>query len=114
MSTRGGLATTLNEMAKQSQVGIKIDEVSLPVNKAVASACELLGFDPLYIANEGKLVAIVPPPDANKVLDRMKQSRYGQEAAIIGEVVDKHQGRVVMKTSFYSILLTHQNHLTEP
>ena len=96
--TRGGLATTLNELAQQSQVGIKIDEASLPVNKAVLSACELLGFDPLYIANEGKLVAIVPPSDAGKVLARMKENRYGQEAAIIGEVVDEHPGRVVMKT----------------
>ena len=96
--TRGGLATTLNELAQQSQVGIKIDEASLPVNKAVLSACELLGFEPLYIANEGKLVAIVPPSDAGKVLARMKQNRYGQEAAIIGEVVDEHPGRVVMKT----------------
>jgi len=96
--TRGGLATTLNELAQQSQVGIKIDEASLPINKAVLSACELLGFDPLYIANEGKLVAIVPPADADKVLARMKQNRYGQEATIIGKVVDEHPGRVVMKT----------------
>ena len=96
--TRGGLATTLNEMAKQSQVGINLDEAGLPVNKAVLSACELLGFDPLYIANEGKLVAIVPPAAADRVLAKMKQNRYGQEAAIIGEVVNEHPGRVAMKT----------------
>jgi len=96
--TRGGLATTLNELAQQSQVGIKIDEASLPVNKAVLSACELLGFDPLYIANEGKLVAVVPPADTDKVLAKMRQNRYGRKAVIIGEVVDEHPGRVVMKT----------------
>ena len=96
--TRGGLATTLNEIAKQSQVGINLDEASLPVNKAVLSACELLGFDPLYIANEGKLVAIVPPADADRVLAKMKQNQYGGEAAIIGEVVNEHPGRVAMKT----------------
>jgi hydrogenase expression/formation protein HypE len=96
--TRGGLATTLNEIAKQSQVGINLDEASLPVNKAVLSACELLGFDPLYVANEGKLAAIVPPADADRVLAKMKQNQYGGEAAIIGEVVNEHPGRVAMKT----------------
>jgi len=96
--TRGGLATTLNEFARQSQVGIRIDEASLPVNEAVMAACELLGFDPLYVANEGKLVAIVAPSDADKVLDRMKQNRYGTKATIIGEVVEEHPGKVVMKT----------------
>ncbi len=96
--TRGGLATTLNEFAQQSQVGINIDEGSLPVNKAVLGACELLGFDPLYVANEGKLVAVVAPADADKVLARIRQNQYGHEASIIGEVVDEHPGRVVMKT----------------
>ncbi|MFC2047844.1 hydrogenase expression/formation protein HypE [Chloroflexota bacterium] len=96
--TRGGLATTLNEFARQSAVGINLDEGNIPVNKAVAGACELLGFDPLYIANEGKLVTIVAPADADKVLPKMKQNRYGREAAIIGEVVKEHPQRVVMKT----------------
>ena len=96
--TRGGLATTLNEFAQQSRVGIKIDEASIPINKAVAGACELLGFDPLYVANEGKLVAIVNLDDADKILTTMKQHRYGLEAAIIGDVVDVHPGKVVMKT----------------
>jgi hydrogenase expression/formation protein HypE len=96
--TRGGLATTLNEFAQQSQVGINIDEESIPVNKAVLGACELLGFDPLYVANEGKLVAVVAPADADKVLAKMRQNQYGHEAAIIGEVVNEHPGRVVMKT----------------
>jgi len=96
--TRGGLATTLNEFAQQSQVGINIEEASIPVNKAVLAACELLGFDPLYVANEGKLAAIVAPADADKVLAKIKQNQYGREAAIIGEVVNEHPGRVVMKT----------------
>jgi len=96
--TRGGLATTLNEFARQSGVGINLDEGSIPVNKAVAGACELLGFDPLYIANEGKLAAVVVPEDANKILTSMRQNLYGHEAALIGEVVKEHPGRVVMKT----------------
>jgi len=96
--TRGGLATTLNEFTQQSGVGININEESLPVDKAVLSACELLGFDPLYIANEGKLVAVVAPDEADRILARMKQHRYGKDAAIIGEVVSEHPGRVVMKT----------------
>ncbi len=96
--TRGGLATILNDLAEQSQVGIKIEEEKIPVNKAVLAVCELLGFDPLYIANEGKLVAVVAPADADKVLARIRQNQYGSEAAIIGEVVNEHPGRVVMKT----------------
>ena len=96
--TRGGLATSLNEFAMQSQVGISIEEESMPINKVVLAACELLGFDPLYVANEGKLVAVVAPSDADKVLTRMKQNQYGAEAAIIGEVVNEHLGKVVMKT----------------
>ncbi len=96
--TRGGLATTLNEFAQQSKVGIRIYEANLPVNRAVLGACELLGFDPLYVANEGKMVAVVTAEDADNVLARMKQNRYGHEAAIIGEVVKEHPGRVVMKT----------------
>jgi hydrogenase expression/formation protein HypE len=96
--TRGGLAATLNELADQSRVGIRIDEASLPVKEAVRAACELLGFDPLYIANEGKLVAIVAPDDADRILAIMRQHKYGAEAAIIGEVVSEHTGRVIMKT----------------
>jgi len=98
--TRGGLATTLNEFAQQSHVGININEVSVPINRAVQSACELLGFDPLYVANEGKLVAAVAPEDADSILARMKANKYGQEAAIIGEAVSEHPGRVMMKTRF--------------
>jgi len=97
--TRGGVATTLNDFAEQSQVGIRIEEGKIPVHKAVLAACELLGFDPLYIANEGKLVAVVSPADADKVLAKIRQNQYGTEAAIIGEVVNEHRGQVVMKTS---------------
>ena len=96
--TRGGLATTLNELADQSGVGIDLDEELIPVNEAVRAACELLGFDPLYVANEGKLIAIVAPGDAEAVLNAMKKNAYGRGSVIIGEVTDKHPGRVNMKT----------------
>jgi len=98
--TRGGLATTLNELAMQSEVGIKIEESKIPVRAEVRGACEMLGLDPLYIANEGKLVAIVPPDAAEKVLVAMKTNKYGGDAVIIGEVTAEHPGRVVMKTNF--------------
>lgn len=96
--TRGGLASTLNDFAVQSSVGIVIEEEKIPVDKAVLSACELLGFEPLYIANEGKLAAVVPAEETDSVLDTMKKHRYGKAAAIIGTVVEEHPGRVVMKT----------------
>jgi hydrogenase expression/formation protein HypE len=96
--TRGGLATTLNELARQSKVGIAIEEAEIPVKEEVKAACELLGLDPVYVANEGKLVAVVDPADANKILARMRKSRYGRDAAVIGEVTTEHQGKVVMKT----------------
>jgi hydrogenase expression/formation protein HypE len=96
--TRGGLATTLNEIAQQSNVGIRIDEGAIPVREEVLGACEMLGLDPLYIANEGKLIAIVPPADAGAVLKAMKKHPYGRDAAIIGEVMDEKPGRVVMNT----------------
>jgi hydrogenase expression/formation protein HypE len=96
--TRGGLATTLNELAQQSKVGIITDEAKTPVKDEVRAACDLLGLDPLYVANEGKLVAIVYPADADRVLAQMKKSRYGRDSAIIGEVTTEHPGKVVMKT----------------
>jgi hydrogenase expression/formation protein HypE len=97
--TRGGLATLLNDFAGQSKVGIRIEESNIPVNKAVLAACELLGFDPLYIANEGKLAAVVAAEDVEPVLAAMKRNRYGNKATVIGEVVKEHPGQVVMKTS---------------
>jgi hydrogenase expression/formation protein HypE len=96
--TRGGLATSLNELAKQSKVSIRIEEEKIPVREEVLAACEMLGFDPLYVANEGKLVAIITAEDADKVLKAMRENHYGKEAAIIGEVRAEHPGRVVMKT----------------
>ena len=96
--TRGGLATTLNELAKQSKVGIRIEEDKIPVRDGVRAACELLGFDPLYVANEGKLVAIVAADDAEKILAKMKRNRYGGDASIIGEVTAEHKGKVIMRT----------------
>ncbi len=96
--TRGGLATTLNEFAAQSNVGILIHEDRIPIHNAVRGACEMLGLDPLHVANEGKLVAVVGKADAEKVLACMKGHTYGAEAAIIGEVRAEHPGRVVMRT----------------
>jgi hydrogenase expression/formation protein HypE len=96
--TRGGLATALNEIAAQSQVGMRIYEDRVPVREAVLSACEMLGLDPLYVANEGKLVAIVAPEDAEAILESMKQDHFGKDSVIIGEVISDHPGRVVMKT----------------
>jgi hydrogenase expression/formation protein HypE len=96
--TRGGLATTLNEIAAQSRVGIRIEEEKVHVRDEVRGACEMLGLDPLYVANEGKLVAMVAPEDAEAVLDRMHRNAHGREASIVGEVQPDHPGRVVMKT----------------
>jgi hydrogenase expression/formation protein HypE len=96
--TRGGLATTLNEIAKQSNVGIVIDEETIPIKPAVNAASELLGFDPLYIANEGKLVAIVAAEDDAAVLKAMRAHKYGVDAAIIGRVTAEPAQRVLMKT----------------
>ena len=96
--TRGGLATSLNEIARQSNVGIILKEGTLPIKPAVDAACELLGFDPLFIANEGKLVAIVAKEAASLVLGAMRNHKYGKEAAIIGEVVAEPAGRVLMET----------------
>ena len=96
--TRGGLAATLNEFAKQSRAGIVIEEDRIPVHDGVRGACELLGLDPLYIANEGKVVSIVAPRDADNVLAAMQKNKYAAKAAIIGHVTSEHQGRVLMKT----------------
>ena len=97
--TRGGLATILNELAKQSKVSIRIEEEKVPVRDEVLAACEMLGLDPLYIANEGRLVAVVPAEDADKILKAMRGNHYGKEASLIGEVSAKNPGRVVMSTT---------------
>jgi hydrogenase expression/formation protein HypE len=96
--TRGGVGTTLNEIADKSKVGIRIHEERLPVRPEVAGICDLLGFDPLYVANEGKLLAFVPEDQAETVLAAICRSAYGKEACIIGEVVGDHPGRVIMRT----------------
>jgi len=96
--TRGGLATTLNEIAAQSGVGIRIYEEKIPLHEAVASACAMLGLDPLYVANEGKLVAIVAAEKAESILAIMKRHRYGRNSAVIGEVRAENPGRLVMRT----------------
>ncbi len=100
--TRGGVATALNEISRQSGVGIVLEENSLPIQPAVAAACEMLGFDPLYIANEGKLLAIISQEDVESVLAVMRKTRYGENAAVIGVVEDKPQGRLLLKTGLGS------------
>lgn len=98
--TRGGLATTLNELALQSGVGMLLNEADIPVKPAVSAACELLGLDPLYIANEGKLVCICAAGDAARLLEVMRADPLGRDAAIVGEVSDDPNGFVRMQTAF--------------
>lgn len=98
--TRGGLATTLNELAHQSAVGMRLQEDFIPIKPAVKAACELLGLDPLYVANEGKLICICAREDAQKVLEVMQAHPLGKESSIIGEVVEDHNGFVQLETSF--------------
>ena len=96
--TRGGVATTLNEIARQSRVSILLEEQAIPIRPAVSATCEMLGFDPLYIANEGKLIAIVGQQDAPRILHAMRAVPYGEESVIIGKVDASPQGRVLLKT----------------
>jgi hydrogenase expression/formation protein HypE len=96
--TRGGLGTSLCELAAASGVGVEIDSRRIPVHEEVRAACELLGLDPLYVANEGKLVAFVRPQDADAVLAAMRQRPEGRDAAIIGEAVEAHAGMVLLET----------------
>ena len=96
--TRGGVATTLNEIAARSHVGMELLETAIPVSEAVKGACEILGLDPLYVANEGKLVAIVAPAAAEAILRKMKDHPLGRSARIIGTVVEGHEPLVLMRT----------------
>jgi hydrogenase expression/formation protein HypE len=98
--TRGGVATTLNEFALSSEVCVQIYEDRIPVREEVKGACEILGLDPLYVANEGKLIAIVAAEVADAMVARMRSNRYGRDACIIGEVKDEPKGIVAMVTSF--------------
>jgi hydrogenase expression/formation protein HypE len=98
--TRGGLAATINEIAHQSGVGFHLEEAAIPVNAAVEAACELLGLDPLNIANEGKLIAICAAEDADKLLAAMRAHPLGRQAALIGQVVADANAFVQMKTKF--------------
>lgn len=100
--TRGGLATTLNELAGRSGSGIQIDETAVPIRDEVRGACELLGLDPLYVANEGKLVAIVAPEAAEAALASLHAHEFGQGAVLIGRVTEAHAGRVVLRTALGS------------
>ncbi len=100
--TRGGVATALNEISRQSGVGIILEEDSLPIQPAVAAACEMLGFDPLYIANEGKLLAIISQEDVENVLAVMRKTRYGENAVVIGVVEDSPHGRLLLRTGLGS------------
>jgi hydrogenase expression/formation protein HypE len=96
--TRGGLSSTLNELARQSGVGIWVEEGRIPIKEEVQGACELLGFDPLILANEGKLVAVVAEEVAEIILQRMKAHPLGRDAAIIGEVREEPRGKVILRT----------------
>lgn len=96
--TRGGAATTLNEIARRANVGMLLQEQAIPVRESVRGACEILGLDPLYVANEGKLLAVVRPDMADAVLAQMRAHPLGRDAALIGEVVADHPGMVLMKT----------------
>ena len=98
--TRGGLAATLNEIAWQAKVGMKLDEEAIPMRPEVDAACELLGLDPLYVANEGKLVAFCPAARAEELLAVMRAHPLGREASIIGQVVEDDMGFVTMETGF--------------
>jgi hydrogenase expression/formation protein HypE len=97
--TRGGLATSLVEISEQSNVTIELNEQALPYKPAVKAACEMLGFDPLYVANEGKLVAFIKENDAQNVLNVMKNTKYGENAAIIGRVTGVEKSQVRLKTT---------------
>jgi hydrogenase expression/formation protein HypE len=98
--TRGGLSSTTNEIAAKSRVGITLEETCIAVREEVRGACELLGLDPMYVANEGKLVAIVDPCAAESVLAAMRPKFYGREARIVGTVTESNPGTVLMRTVF--------------
>jgi hydrogenase expression/formation protein HypE len=95
--TRGGVATVLNELAEKIQLGIEVDESALPINKGVKAMCELLGFDALHIANEGKVLIVAGEKEGADILEVLKKNELGAKSVIIGRVVSNHPGRVVLK-----------------
>jgi len=97
--TRGGLSTTLNEIALSSKVDVEINEGDIPIQEEVRAACEILGYDPLYLANEGKLVAFIPSEIAPNMLKKMRKNKYGKESKIIGRVAKKSEGKVYLNTT---------------
>ena len=98
--TRGGLGTVANELARDCGLAVVLDEALLPIDPAVNGACDLLGIDPLYVANEGKLVAVVGPDEADAAVRALRGHALGARAAVIGEVVAEPEGLVVLQTSF--------------
>jgi hydrogenase expression/formation protein HypE len=98
--TRGGVATVLNELAADAGIGIALDEAAVPVRPAVQGACEILGLDPMYVANEGRLMALVAPEAASAALDAMRSAPGGEEAALIGEAAEEPAGMVLVRTAF--------------
>ena len=98
-ATRGGLATVLCELAENNKLGIEIIEQKIPIHENVRGMCELLGFDPYYVANEGKVVLVAGKDDAEKIIEIMKQHEFGKEASVIGEIVSEHTGKAILKTS---------------
>jgi hydrogenase expression/formation protein HypE len=97
--TRGGLSSALNEIAEQSKVGIQIEESAIPIREEVRGACEMLGLDPLYVANEGKLIAIVEAGAAEPILQAMRRHPLGRESRLIGTVTERSPGTVIMRTA---------------
>ena len=98
--TRGGLATTLKEIAKQSKIGMEIYEDLIPIHPTVSNACEMLGFDPLFVANEGKVIVILPDQYKEMAIEILQNNKYGENATYIGKVTQKHPEQVVLKTGF--------------
>ncbi|MFH1118640.1 MAG: hydrogenase expression/formation protein HypE [Bacteroidota bacterium] len=98
-ATRGGVATIFCELSEIINSGIEIDELKVPVSEHVRGMCELLGFDPFYVANEGKIIVIVSAEDADRVIAVMRQNEFGRQCSIVGEIVNKHKRKVVLKTS---------------
>ncbi len=97
-ATRGGISTVLCEIAENHNIGIEVDEAKVPVNENVRGMCELLGFDPFYVANEGKIIVVVDGNDADKVISVMKNNEFGKNSSIIGEVVEGHSGKAILIT----------------